>query len=128
MAKRKRNATKSDSLGIECASLKHNKRLRKRCTHTHADIVSYKEEGDKRYFKKDMELFNTKCAKCKKHFSNVDGDNIIVPSIANPVYVCLGRNKYNCSHSICHKCYHIMAGKCNKAPKHRRSTRNNKVT
>ena len=128
-AKRKRNETMLDTLGLNSATsiLKKNSR-KKGCTHTHSDMISYKEEGDRRYFKEDKGLYKTKCAKCKKEFSNVDSDNIIVPRKKTPVYVCLGRIKYNCTHSLCYYCYHTMAVTCNKAPKKRRSTRNIKVT
>ena len=78
--------------------------------------------------KKTQNCLIQKCAHCKTHFSNVDGDNIIVPSIASPVYMCLGKVKYNCTHSLFYNCYHIKAAKCNKDQKYRRSSRNNKAT
>ena len=66
-AKRKRNETMLDTLGLNSATsiLKKNSR-KKGCTHTHSDMISYKEEGDRRYFKEDKGLYKTKCAKCKK--------------------------------------------------------------
>ena len=126
-AKRKRNETMLDTLGLNSATLK-KKSPKKSCTHTHSDIVSYKEEGDRRYFKKDMLLYKSKCAKCKKEFSNVDGNNRIVPRKNSPAYVCIGRIKYNCTHSLCYSCYHDMAVTCTEAPRKRRSTRNIKAT
>ena len=40
MAKRKRDTSKLDSLGVICATLKPKENgLRKRCTHIHADII-----------------------------------------------------------------------------------------
>ena len=126
-AKRKRNESMLDTLGLSNATLTR-KSEKKTCTHTHSDIVSYKEEGDRRYFKKDMLLYKTKCAKCKKEFGDVNGNNRIVPRKNSPAYVCIGRIKYNCTHSLCYSCYHDMAVTCTEAPRKRRSTRNIKAT
>jgi len=76
------------------------------CVHDHTLYSGgYKEETDRRYCKKDMELFNINCTVCKKQFSYEVKEKKTTPSFSRPVYICIGRNKYNCYHGFCYDCY-----------------------
>ena len=78
------------------------------CTYNHKEYhTGYKREDDKRYWKEGAELFGTKCMDCMKTISEKETCNCIVPSLTNPIHICLGRNKYNCHHCYCNSCYRI---------------------
>lgn len=67
--------------------------------------TNYCEESDKRYLLKENDLHDVKCQNCKKCFS-VDGEkNSIVPTLKEPIYVCRGRQKHNCTFSFCYSCF-----------------------
>ena len=78
----------------------------KQCPYDHKCYsTSYKEETDRRYLGSDFDLFGVKCQGCNKKFSNEVEKNCIAPSFSAPMYVCHGRGKHECTHSICYQCY-----------------------
>ena len=83
----------------------YDKKMKCKCDHR--DLMGYKEETDKRYFREEMELHGTQCATCKVMFADVaDEENAcVVPSDNQGTYFCAGRIQYNCRHAYCHTCY-----------------------
>ena len=92
-----------------------------KCPCDHLDISSYKEESDKRYFIKDKELYNTRCAYCDVSFcAEVNTKEAVwIPSNKSLTHFCSGRQKYSCKHGYCHGCYIRMVND-NPAKKTRR--------
>jgi len=78
-----------------------------KCQCNHRDLTGYKEETDKRYFREEMELYDTHCATCKILFVDVPDEEkkCVVPSSNQGTYFCSGRIKFNCRHAYCHNCY-----------------------
>ena len=99
---RKRKAKKPRKIFVSDAD-----RKKVRCPCDHLDISSYKEENDKRYFIKDQELYNTKCAYCDVPFcAEVNTKEAVwIPSDKSQTHFCSGRQKYSCKHGYCHGCY-----------------------
>ena len=84
-------------------------REKMKCPYDHACYsTSYKEESDRRYLDSKNDLFGVNCQVCSKGFSMEEEANTITPSQKQPMYVCLGRGKHQCTHSICYKCYHEL--------------------
>ena len=76
------------------------------CTHDHKDLFgNFNEESDYRYFKEGGELFGTKCSDCKITFSDIEKEKCYVVRNKRPIYICSGRNKYECKHCLCMVCY-----------------------
>ena len=72
----------------------------------HKDYIGgYKQETDKRYFNVGNDLHGTHCDECMLLFSAKEEIDMITPSIKDPIFVCLGRHKYDCKHSLCSKCH-----------------------
>ena len=77
------------------------------CTCDHKDVSCFKEETDKRYFNKDDELFDTRCATCGVSFASTSTNDeaVYIPTPNNPAFFCTGRWKFDCSHGYCRPCY-----------------------
>ena len=62
------------------------------CTCDHKDVSCFKEETDKRYFNKDDELFDTRCATCGVSFASTSTNDeaVYVPTPNNPAFFCTG--------------------------------------
>ena len=81
-------------------------RKKKHCPYDHTCYsTSYKEENDRRYLGIGLDLFGVKCQICSKNFEKDETENCITPSFVAPMYVCHGRGKHDCKHSICYECY-----------------------
>ena len=81
-------------------------RKKKNCPYDHTCYsTSYKEENDRRYLGIGFDLFGVKSQICSKKFEKDETENCITPSFAAPMYVCHGRGKHDCTHSICYQCY-----------------------
>ena len=79
---------------------------KKQCPYDHKCYsTSFKEEPDRRYLGSEFDIFGVKCQACNKKFSNEVEKNCIAPSISAPMYVCHGRGKHECTHSICYQCF-----------------------
>ena len=92
-------------------------------TFDHGDICSYKAEKDKRYCKEGNDLHDLHCTVFNRLFAEVDAEDCIVPSRSRPLYICLGRNKYQCRYSYCYECYQAVAVKEKPIKVKRRSSR-----
>lgn len=76
------------------------------CPCDHQDYsATFNEESDKRYCQPAHDLNNVKCQICNLKFANEADDCCIVPSASAPMYVCRGRMKHKCTHSLCFSCY-----------------------
>ena len=76
------------------------------CKYYHNDLCgSYKEENDSGYFKKGYDMYGSSCSQCKLFFKPIDDGKCYVVSRKRSVFVCLGRNKYQCKHALCKECY-----------------------
>ena len=87
-------------------SNKSGKNMKVACPFDHKLYgTNYCEEDDKRYLEEDSELHDVKCQGCKKCFSLDGGKNSIVPTFKQPLYVCRGRQKHQCTFSFCYSCF-----------------------
>mgnify|MGYP001387803641 CR=1 FL=1 len=76
------------------------------CKANHNDLRgSFKEENDSGYFKKGFDMFGTSCIECKVQFKPLKDGKCYVVNRKQSVFVCVGRNKYQCKHALCMKCY-----------------------
>ena len=84
-----------------------DKNKKQKCDYDHSDILGFKEEVDKRYFKKGCDLDETHCCNCGVLFAYEPREDAVcyVPSTTQPTYFCLGRTKFNCEHGYCQSCY-----------------------
>ena len=85
----------------------------KHCTYDHLEYdTGYKEESDRRYFKTGMDLHDTRCFDCRVLFAYEAVQGGCMPSSAQPVYFCEGRNKFGCKHGMCPGCHlkHTKSG------------------
>ena len=127
--KKKRNTDVLERLGLirnkkNTAALKNKKAPKRiRCTIDHRDICSYKAEDDKRYLKEGNDLYDLHCIVCNRLFVEMEVAGCIVPTVARPLYICLGRNKFQCQYSYCYECYQNVAVKENPIKERRRSNR-----
>ena len=127
--KKKRNTDVLERLGLiqnkkNTAASKTNKSPKRiRCKLNHKDILSYKAEDDKRYCKEGNDLHDLQCIVCNRLFAEVDVEGIIVPTVSRPLYICLGRNKYQCKCAYCYECYQAVAVKEKPIKERRRSSR-----
>ena len=128
--KKKRNTDVLERLGLiknkkNTAASKTNKSPKRiRCKLNHKDILSYKAEDDKRYCKEGNDLHDLQCIECNRLFAEVDTDGIIVPTVSRPLYICLGRNKYQCRYSYCYECYQAVTVNDKPSSERRRSNLN----
>ena len=77
-----------------------------KCPYNHKSFsANYNEEHDKRYVGEGYDLFEVRCFGCKKEMTKETKKNCIVPTIRAPMYVCQGRQKYECRHCFCYGCY-----------------------
>ena len=77
-----------------------------KCIYDHKDYIGgYEQESDKRYFNVGNDLHGTHCDECMSLFSCKEEKDMITPSIREPIFVCLGRRKHDCKHSLCSKCH-----------------------
>ena len=106
-----------------CTSKRKKAAERMRCTFDHGDICSYKAEDDKRYCKEGNDLYDLHCIVCNRLFAEVEVEGCIVPTRSHPLYICLGRNKYQCKRTYCFDCYQNIAVNNKPIEKRRRSNR-----
>ena len=85
--------------------------------------MSYKAEDGKRYCKEGNDLHDLYCIVCNRLFVEVDVEGITVPTISRPLYICLGRNKYQCKCAYCYECYQAVVVKENSIEEIRCSNR-----
>ena len=79
---------------------------KKACPFDHSlYTTSYCEETDKRYVGQDYDLMNVKCQGCTNKFSMDGRKSSIVPSLKEPLYVCRGRQKHECTFCFCYGCF-----------------------
>ena len=77
-----------------------------KCMYDHKDYIGgYEQETDKRYYNVGNDLHGTHCDECMLLFSAKEEIDMITPSIKDPIFVCLGRHKHDCKHSLCTKCH-----------------------
>ena len=80
--------------------------LKKKCPHAHDNYgYTYSEEWDSRYFGENAALHNVKCAECNVLVTDEDREGVVMPTMAQSVFVCWGRNHYDCNVTLCNKCY-----------------------
>ena len=106
-----------------CAAKRKKAQEEMKCTFDHGDICSYKAEDDKRYCKEGSDLYDLHCTVCNRLFAEVDAEDCIVPSRSRPLYICLGRNKYQCKCTYCYDCYQNISVNNKPIEKRRRSNR-----
>ena len=82
------------------------------CCADHNDFIDFKEETDRRYFEKVVELYNSTCMKYNKCITVSKKIDCYIISTKNGVYVCGGRENYGCNKVVCGTCYskEIMKG------------------
>ena len=107
----------------EYCAAKRKQKEEMQCTFDHRDICSYKAEDDKRYCKEGNDLHGLRCTLCNRLFAEVEGEGCIVPTQSLPLYICLGRNKYQCRRTYCSDCYQNIAVINKPIEKIRRSNR-----
>ena len=87
-------------------SAKSRKKLKVSCPFDHKLYgTNYCEENDKRYLEEGYDLRDVKCQGCKKCFSVDGGNKSIIPTLKEPLYVCRGRQKHQCTFSFCYSCF-----------------------
>jgi hypothetical protein len=97
------------------------------CKYNHDDLANFKAESVKRYFNGTLEThFRVACKKCDKKIGHEEGDDIVVPTVKEPVYVCMGNVTNDCKKGLCYKCYAEITLKSENDSKFTpRKTRNN---
>ena len=92
-----------------------------KCKYDHKDYIGgYKQAIDKRYVNIGNDLHRTRCDDCMKFFACKEQDDMIIPSIKDPICVCLGQHKYEYKHSLCSKCHMTRLDNIGGQPRHRR--------
>ena len=76
------------------------------CKANHNDLRgSYTEESDARYFEKGCDMYGSKCSICKVYLKAIEEGKCFVVGRKHSVWICIGRNRYQCKHALCQDCY-----------------------
>lgn len=76
------------------------------CKYYHNDLRgSFKEESDARYFEEGFDMYGSKCSICKVKLNVIEEGKCFVVGRKHSVWICIGRNKYQCKHALCQDCY-----------------------
>ena len=60
------------------------------CQEDHEEIIGYNAVPDKQHFTNGGELEGVNCAKCRRLFVEKKGNDVVVPAIKYPIFICSG--------------------------------------
>ena len=74
------------------------------CKLSHVTYTTYREEIEKGWFAENQAYFGAKCFMCKITIGAKKQDNIFVPGINAPAFICINAAR-GCNKCMCHSCY-----------------------
>ena len=82
------------------------KKVTSKCPYDHTHYsYAYHEEWNCKYFAQNGALYDVRCNECQKLITDEEKEGSVMPTMCRPVFVCGGRNHYECKNTLCNVCY-----------------------
>ena len=82
------------------------KKVTMKCPYDHTHYsYAFHEEWNCKYFAENGALYDVRCNECQKLITDEEKEGSVMPTMCRPVFVCGGRNHYECKNTLCNVCY-----------------------